>query len=346
MIGEHRERVGVIDFHLDDKDPNMTSTTGGRDGGLPSTFRTSVLTGPRTSALSLTSVPDCGPGEVLIRVMHNGICASELHAWQEGPGSQVHVLGHEAVGEIKAVGPGVTAHQVGDIVTGRILRSFAEYALADQRDLVRVPSGLSPDTVLGEPVGCVVECLRRTPIDVADEVAVIGAGFMGLCLLQLLSHSRTARVTAIDPRPEAREHAAKHGADVVRSPAAGTEPVTGEAFHVVFETSGSQAGLDLATRLVRQHGTVSILGYHQGSRSVDMEAWNFKAIDVINAHVRDPDRLRTSTERGLALAAAGRLDLDSLITHRYSLAQVDRAFAALDDKPAGFIKAVLDIGPP
>ncbi|MEV7908175.1 hypothetical protein AB0P04_41915, partial [Streptomyces anulatus] len=71
--------------------------------------------------------------------------------------------------------------------------------------------------------------------------------------------------------------------------------------------------------------------------------WNFKAIDVVNAHVRDRDRLRDSTRRGLDLVAAGRVDLTCLITHRYALADLDRAYAVLAEKPDGFIKAVIEI---
>jgi threonine dehydrogenase-like Zn-dependent dehydrogenase len=110
----------------------------------------------------------------------------------------------------------------------------------------------------------------------------------------------------------------------------------------VFEVSGTQAGLDLAGGLVRQHGTVSIVGYHQGGpRTVDMETWNFKAIDVVNAHVRrDADRM-ASMRIGLDLIGAGRLDLGWMVTHRYGLDELDRAFGDLETKPAGFVKGVV-----
>jgi threonine dehydrogenase-like Zn-dependent dehydrogenase len=117
-------------------------------------------------------------------------------------------------------------------------------------------------------------------------------------------------------------------------------------FDIVVEASGSQAGLSLAGELVRAHGVLSILGFHQGApRSVDMEMWNWKALDVVNAHVRRRSNLVEATRAGLALMGAGRFSFEPLVTHRYNLSQLDEAFTALRDKPEGFIKAVIEMTP-
>jgi len=239
-----------------------------------------------------------------------------------------------------AVGPGVRSVVTGDRVTGRVDHSYRDYVLADERDLVVVPPALPVEAALGEPLGCIVEAARRTGLDVADRVAVIGAGFMGLSLLQLLATSWLARLVAVDPRPDARRHARAQGADDAADP---DELEPDDRFDVVFETSGSAGGLDLAGRLVREHGTLSIVGYHQDRRSVDMATWNYKAMDVVNAHVRDRARLRESTRRGLDLVAAGRIQPGALITHRFGLDEIDLAYRALIDKPPGYIKALIEI---
>jgi len=309
--------------------------------------RVSQVVGPRTSLITTEAVPDVGVGQLLIRVLINGVCASDLSDWNSAD-SQVR-LGHEPVGEVVALGPGVEGISIGDVVAGRIDPSLCEFAVAEQADAVVVPAGLRPEAALGEPLGCVVEAVRRTKIDAGDRIVLVGAGFMGLCLLQLLRHTLSCQVVAVDSRTDARQHALTHGADEALDPAAAERlepfPPGGEpGFDVAFEASGSQSGLDLAARLVRAQGTLSILGYHQGIRTVDMQAWNWKAIDVVNAHVRDRARLRDSIKRGLDLAAAGRVDVRSLITHRYALDDVDAAFTALVDKPDGFIKAIVEIG--
>lgn len=312
----------------------------------PETYHRCALAGPRQSILTVAVVPRCDYGQILVKVRHNGVCASDLLIWQTGPAdnSSSIYLGHEAVGEVVAIGPRVTACRVGDTITGRIDQSFAEYALAADTDVVVVPPQLPAGLTLGEPLGCVVDGLLRTPIEIADTVAVVGAGFMGLCALQVLSQCCTSRLIAIDPRPDARASAARHGAnDAVTPEETHTLTRSSSGFDVVIEASGTEAGLTLATGLVRQHGSLAILGYHQRPRTVDMQTWNYKAIDVINAHVRDPHRLRHSTQRALDLVAAGRINPASLITHRYPLADIDRAFADLERKPTGFIKAVIDI---
>jgi threonine dehydrogenase-like Zn-dependent dehydrogenase len=94
--------------------------------------------------------------------------------------------------------------------------------------------------------------------------------------------------------------------------------------------------------MVREHGVLSIVGYHQGGRrQVDMELWLWKALEVLSAHERRADYQMDCMRRGLALVAAGKLDMAPLVTHRYELDGVDRAFEALVARPKGFVKGVI-----
>jgi threonine dehydrogenase-like Zn-dependent dehydrogenase len=301
------------------------------------------LTGPGTGTLTAGDVADPGPGELVLEVIHNGVCASDLAGWAAGPdGSAVH-LGHEPVGTVAACGLGV-AIQEGTWVTGRVTETYSKYAVADARDVVPLPPDLDPRVALGEPVGCVVDGLGHTPVRIGDRVAVIGAGFMGRVAIQLLVHSWAAHVTVVEVRDDARAAALEDGADAAHDPHDGEIAGLAGAYDVVVEATGTQAGLNVATSLVREHGVLSILGYHQSDRTVDMQAWNWKSLTVVNAHVRDRDRLRDSVRRGLDLMVSGRLDLPRLVTHRFAFDDVDSAFRALRDKPPGFVKAIIDIG--
>lgn len=214
--------------------------------------------------------------------------------WSEGPDIHPLELGHEPVGTVVATGPGVDM-PIGTWITGRIEPSYRQYAVANVADVVEVPDGLDPQVALGEPVGWVAEGLRRVPVHLADRVAIVGLGFMGLVMVELLANSATASVVAIDIRDDARAAALRCGADVSCHPRelpadhfVGTdEGSTGRCgFYVVVEATGTQSGLDLATALVRPHGVISILGYHQTQRSVDLGTWNWKAIDVVHARPR------------------------------------------------------------
>jgi len=186
-----------------------------------------------------------------------------------------------------------------------------------------------------------------------DTVALVGLGFMGLLMLQAVRLKGPAKIIGVDTRTEARKKALLIGADEVLAPDQVTTQLKltewsqlgrGCGVDVAFETSGTQGGLTLAGQMPHEHGVLSIVGFHQGGpRQVDMELWNWKALQVINAHERRQDYLMDCMRRGLDLIAAGKLDMASLVTHRFGLDQVDDAFRALLAKPTGFIKATMVI---
>ena len=304
--------------------------------------RIARLVSQRTFEVKSERVPEPEEGRVLVRVVACGVCASELHAWEDPLPEYPITMGHEPVGVVEEAGAGEGGFSVGAMVTGRFGPTFCDYLLVDPRDLVAVPAGLGIEDAMGEPLGCVVEGFRRTPLELGDRVAVVGAGYMGALMLELLRVGGLGPIVAIDPRPDARRLAVELGAGEAYDPA---DPPIGEltgAFDVVIESSGTQSGLDLATEMVREHGAISILGFHQGARrSVDVEAWNWKAIDVINAHVRRRDLLNDAIRRGLELVQQGRIRPARLVTHRSGLEGIDDAFRALSSKPEGFVKAVV-----
>lgn len=320
--------------------------TGKSTDEAPRASQIARLVGPRHFELANQPVGDPLPGHVRLRVLACGVCASERHAVEDAQADDEYpmLLGHEPVGTIEAVGDGVDGYEVGMRVTGGIWPSFAEQVITDHRYLVAVPEELSNEEALGEPLGCVVEGRRRTHVVAGDRVALVGAGYMGLLMLQVLLTTGAGYVVVVDPREDARSHGLAHGAGDALSPDEVGSGGLNDSFDVVIEASGTQAGLDLATPLVREHGVLSILGYHQGPpRSVNIEQWNWKAIDVVNAHVRRRDLLNESIRRGLELVRLGRIDPGALVTHKFDLAHVQEAFEALSDKPSGFIKAVVSM---
>jgi len=87
-----------------------------------------------------------------------------------------------------------------------------------------------------------------------------------------------------------------------------------------------------------------IAGYHQdGSRQVDMQLWNWRGLDVINAHERDPAIYLQGIARAIAAVEDGTLDPDAFLTHRYPLARLGEALDATRDRPDGFLKAWVEM---
>jgi threonine dehydrogenase-like Zn-dependent dehydrogenase len=138
------------------------------------------------------------------------------------------------------------------------------------------------------------------------------------------------------------------GADEVRAPDKGNRRLAqrrhprGE-FDVVIEAAGVQSALDLSCDLVKKHGRIVIVGHHKtqdGLRTVNMNQWNWKALDIVNGHVHKYDEKLEAMREGVALMQQGRLDVTPLVTF-YPLSQVQRAFDDLCAKKEGLFKAAI-----
>jgi threonine dehydrogenase-like Zn-dependent dehydrogenase len=119
--------------------------------------------------------------------------------------------------------------------------------------------------------------------------------------------------------------------------------LTGDAMcERVIEAVGKQWPLDLAAELTRERGRLIVAGYHQdGPRQVNMWLWNWRGLDVINAHERDPKVYAQGIREAVDAVASGRLDPSPLYTHRFPLERLGEALDATRDKPDGFLKALV-----
>jgi threonine dehydrogenase-like Zn-dependent dehydrogenase len=315
-------------------------------------MRAAVLTGAGQMTVSDTSIPEPGEGQVRIRLEGCGVCASNLTPWS-GPDwmqfpTEPGALGHEGWGVVDALGPGVQGLAVGDRVAALSYKSYADYDVADASAVVRLPAELAGQPFPGEPLGCAMNIFRRSEIAAGQTVAIVGIGFLGAILTRLASQAG-ARVIAISRRPFSLDVARRMGA-------AETIPMedhwaiiervrelTGGTFcDRVVEAVGKQWPIDLAAELTRERGRLIIAGYHQdGPRQVNMQMWNWRGLDVINAHERDPEVYMQGIREAVEAVASGRLDPSELYTHRFPLERLDEALDATRDRPDGFLKALV-----
>jgi threonine dehydrogenase-like Zn-dependent dehydrogenase len=259
-------------------------------------------------------------------------------------------LGHEGWGTIDAVGEGVDQLAVGDRVAALSYNSYAEYDLAEADAVVRLPASLASVAFPGEPLGCAMNIFRRSDIHAGQTVAIVGIGFLGAILTRLASQAG-ARVIAISRRAFSLDVARRMGAaetiamDDHYAIIEQVKALTGGMFcDRVIEAVGKQWPLDLAGELVKERGKLIVAGYHQdGPRQVNMGLWNWRGIDVINAHERDPNVYRQGIEEAVEAIASGRLDPSALYTHSYPLERLDEALDATRDRPDGFLKALIQL---
>jgi threonine dehydrogenase-like Zn-dependent dehydrogenase len=118
----------------------------------------------------------------------------------------------------------------------------------------------------------------------------------------------------------------------------------GRCCDLVVEATGEQQPLDLAAELTRERGRLVIAGYHQdGPRQVNLRLWNWRGLDVINAHERNPRVYVAGMREAVDAVAHGRLDPAPLYTHIFSLNQIDQAMKVARSRPDGFLKALITI---
>ncbi|AIE86689.1 Threonine dehydrogenase-related Zn-dependent dehydrogenase [Fimbriimonas ginsengisoli Gsoil 348] len=320
------------------------------------TMRAATVTQPGKIEIRHVPIPQPGPGEVRIRLEGCGVCASNIPPWEGrewftypmDPGG----LGHEGWGTVDALGEDVRELKVGDRVAFLATHSYAEYDVADRDSVVRIPASLNQVPFPGEPLGCAINIFRRSHVKAGDIVAIVGIGFLGALLTSLCSQAG-ARVIAIARKDEALETAREVGAaetvrmddhwkviDQVR------QLTGGKMCDVVIEAVGKQWPLDLAAELTKEMGRLVVAGYHQdGLRQVNMQLWNWRGLEVTNAHEREPSVYRRGMEEAIHAVESGRLNPSPLYSHRFALDELDVALNLTRDRPAGFKKALILMEP-
>lgn len=273
-----------------------------RIGNEDSSLKALLLTAP--SQLAFTDFPDPvpGDGEVLLRIRACGICGSDIHGWDGSTGRRRPplIMGHEAAGEIEAVGPHVERWKNGDRVTfdstiscgvcadcraGRVNLcanrrvvgvapaeyrqhgAFAERVVVPARILYALPDALSyTHAAMIEPVSIAIHAIQRVRIAATDTAVVVGAGMIGLFVVQALRWAGAQRIVAVDLAENrlalARELGATHtlksdACDVAAEVATLTE---GQGADAAFEVVGVSATLNLALACLRRGGAAVLVG--------------------------------------------------------------------------------------
>ena len=246
-------------------------------------------------------VPDVGPHEVLIAVRACGICGSDVHGMDGSTDRRRPpiVMGHEAAGVVAKTGTAVTAWKPGDRVTfdstiscgqcaycasGRInlcdrrrvlgvsceeyrqAGAFAEFVAVPERILYRLPDELSFEyAAMVEPVSIAFHAVRRASVTLNDTAVVVGAGMIGLFIIQALRMAGCGQIIAVDVAPGKLQLARELGATAVVNAAAGDasaaiRELAPPGADCVFEAVGMAKTVDLAIRAARKGATVTLVG--------------------------------------------------------------------------------------
>ncbi|MCM4161446.1 zinc-binding dehydrogenase [Antarcticibacterium flavum] len=315
-------------------------------------YRAAVITAPGEVKIKESHLPEPKEDEVRIKIEGCGICASNIPVWEGRDWFEYPIPagnpGHEAWGIVDKVGSNAKNFTPGERVTGLSYNAYATHDIAKASDLVVLPDFLDNKPFPGEPLGCAMNIFSRSDIQKGQTIAVVGSGFLGLLLIQL-AKSAGARVIAISRRDFSLEMAKKAGADecitmddhyqIIEKVKQITE---GKFCERVIEATGKEWPLNLSIELTAEKGKLIVAGFHQdGMRSVNVQMLNWRGIDMINAHEREPEKYVEGIKAAIDAIQKQEMDPFPFFTHGYSLEEMDAAYKDLTERQDGFIKGVI-----
>jgi len=302
--------------------------------------------------------PAAGPGEVVVRVIASGLCGTDYRIWNgDRPVRYPLVMGHEFIGRVLAIGPGVGNVRVGDKVAvqpnfscGRcplclegnwnlclsrtavgidVDGGFAEQARVPARVCWPAPSELADDQLLlAEPLAVVVRAVDRGEARAGQSAAVVGVGTLGLLAVQVL-RARGLSVLAVGRTERRLDVARALGAGAVATTEGGGHAAAARAFSgregvdLVVETAGTAEAVEHAVELARPGGRVVLTGLpHEPSRL------NFFSVVRRELSIVGSMIYQGEFPEAVRLLSSGAVRTERLLTHRFPLDEIQAAFAA------------------
>ena len=332
--------------------------------------KAAILHGPRDLRIESSRAPEVRADEVLVRVGVAGLCGTDYRIWSgDRPVAYPRVMGHEFVGRVEAVGPGVTRVAPGDRVAVEpnyscgtcplclegnrnicLARTavgidvdgcFAELVRVPSRCCWRAPAAVADeDLVLTEPLAVVVRAVGRGGVRSGETVAVVGAGTLGLLALQVV-RGHGARVLVVGRSARRFALASDLGAEATHALADGSVEAAARVFSgregvdCVIETAGTAEAVHHALMLVRPGGRVVLTGLPHEPTPVEFFFVVRREVTIVGSMIYQDE-----FAEAMRLVAAGHVRTGPLITHRFALDEIERAFA-VHREPASIKVAVI-----
>ncbi len=291
-------------------------------------------------------VPDPGENELQVEGGACGICSWDVVTAKLG--NLMHPMappGHEGVGYVAKIGDGVTGFKEGDRVAGG---GFANVRNLSAQRVFKIPESDLPDEYwIVEPVSCAVTGIDHCQIQPGNRIVVVGCGFMGLLILQGLLHYPLDELIVLDIVQSRLDLAQQLGVGEVYNTAEVdlqelSRELKSRDIDVVVDTSGSQAGLDLSTDIVKRGGRINLFGWLKGqTASFDPTKWHLGGFTVVNS--APASKLRDTFEPAIRLIHKGIIDLKPLVTHTATLEDYPALMAQIVAGDESYIKGVVTL---
>lgn len=311
-------------------------------------------------------LPPVGPGEVALRTKLGAISAGTEGAWyfgtdpqldpsfrpgRLGPGSFPKTLGYEKLAEVMAVGSEVSGLAVGDRVVAYY--PHAEEWVLPEGSPILVPEHVSDEEAVAYSLATVsMHGLRRSGLQIGDDLVVTGLGFVGLLTVQLARLAGAGRIVGTDPYAARRARAEQLGADLALDPSLGDigdvlrERYGSGAFDIAIETSSSFEALTDAVRALRRNGRVCVVSQLKGAYPTHPAfgiEFHLEELEMVSADGRGDVKKHTRWYFD-ALGRGALPSIADLMSHRVPFDRIDDGFQLLAREPESVVKILVTYG--
>ena len=327
-------------------------------------MKTIIIQRPNEISLAELDIPEPGPGQLMIQVMASGICGTDLHIFRgEYMGKYPVIPGHEFSGVVSVMGHNVTRFQVGDRVAVEpniacdncvnCLNNRQNFCLNWQAIGVTLPGGMEEYVLVPEkaafnigdlpfehgafmePLSCVVHGIERTNIDMADRVAILGAGPIGCLMLQMARIQGAAHITVMESNPGRADLAIQLGADRVLH---NMEDMQTDTYDVVIDATGAIPVMNRTIDFVRKGGTVLLFGVPPSGRNLELEGFKIfqKGLKILSSFTS----VRNSFQ-AVGLLQSGQVRVAPLISHYLPLNDMPHALELIESRDPAVKKVIV-----
>ncbi|KAA1282810.1 MAG: Zn-dependent alcohol dehydrogenase [SAR202 cluster bacterium] len=316
-----------------------------------------------------------GPGEALIKVRSTGICGSDLNMNLDKSGPDSDPAGHEVAGEIVSVGDGVEEKHIGSRVAVEVLGSgracqncwycrqgqyihcpnrssgmsggFAEYITRKIEGCYLLSDHMTWDEgALVEPLAVSIHGVRIGKMAGGETVSILGSGTIGLTAVAAAKALGAGKIFATARHPQQKKAALALGADAVSITTENNfeemvlDATNGRGADLTIETVGGSKGdtLTQAIQVTRRQGRIVILGVFYGQHEIDWTGPVLKEQTIQGSICYGIIDGRHDFESAVEILSDDDCNLSQIVTHRYSLDEIDAGFKTAYDKSSGSIK--------
>ncbi len=331
-------------------------------------MKAAVFKGKGVFAVEELPTPKPGPDEILIKIRYCGICGTDLHNYSFGITAPGSVIGHEWCGVVAEQGQKVTGFKVGDRVmlfknpgtplpnlriNPRAIYSapgrrgaFAEYMLAQPSEAAHIPDDVSDEEAASlEPLVAGIHAVRLGNIKVSDFVALIGAGPIGLFMVQRIKQAGARRIFVSEITPVRAAKAAELGADRVFNPLKDdiiseiVKLTDGKGPDIVYECAADKTTLQQACRLVARNGRITCLAVYQEPITIEPLDWYMMQPEI--KFTTNGDSTPLDWELSLELMRKKQIKVATVISNIVPLADIQETFQKLLNRATNTMLRVL-----